>query len=272
MKKKLAGAFLVLCVLLIVAVAFWVSHPFISDSDLHRHDYSEGIENIVKRSHQMTDIEWTPQLDIVSWDGDLVYESGTTYTGIPYGRALYASYVPYDTDLNGFLEAVNDPNSKMYTDRSSFKKDAPYYSCDCSTFVSYTWGLDKIQSTRKIPTFTLMISDSSYDQLQVGDCLCRPNGHVVLITDILYDENEQIRQIEVSECTTKQNNDDCCVRTWYGTGYDLSLDDFQTKFLDSRYAIYRFPGRNQVEYTHCCASPLPGDVCTICGYGLENAG
>lgn len=91
---------------------------------------TQGQQNIVKRARQMTEIQWTPQKDILGWDSGLTYRAGVTYTGLPYGQPVYASYVPWSTSLVGFIDAVNDPNSLMYTSYSSSNKRAPYYSID----------------------------------------------------------------------------------------------------------------------------------------------
>ena len=133
---------------------------------------SEGVRNIVKRAYQMTDIQWTPQADVLGWNGDLTYRAGVTYTGLPYGQPVYAAYVPWVTDLDGFAAAVNDPNSRMYTSYSTYNCRAPYYSCDCSAFVSWAWGLGGRQTTRTIANYATEISTTSYENAQVGDCLC----------------------------------------------------------------------------------------------------
>lgn len=271
MRKKKAAVLLVL----ILAITI-LTGPFtaLAESAIprNRHVLSEGVTNIVKRAYQMTGIQWTPLKDITAWDGDLVYRAGTCYTGLPYGQPVYAKYVPWSASLETFAAAVKDPSSKMYTERSTYNCDAPYYSIDCSAFVSWAWGLSSRQTTRTIPNVSTKISDSSYANAQVGDCLCYPGVHTVLITDITYDDNGVINAIELSESSASTAKLDCCSRTWFGAGYSRSLAALQSTYLDSGYALYRNPNRDNVTYTHCCASPLEGDCCSVCGYGTGGSG
>ena len=138
MKKRIFSFLLALALLLTTFAAFGMDG---AAADSARDvQLSEGVRNIVKRAYQMTDIQWTPQADVLGWNGDLTYRAGVTYTGLPYGQPVYAAYVPWVTDLDGFAAAVNDPNSRMYTSYSTYNCRAPYYSCDCSAFVSLGVG------------------------------------------------------------------------------------------------------------------------------------
>lgn len=230
---------------------------------------SAGVQNIVKRARQMTQIQWTPQANITGWGGGVTYYAGLTYTGLPYGQPVYASYVPWSTSLAGFMDAVNDPTSLMYTSYSSYNKQAPYYSIDCSAFVSWAWGLSSRQTTTTIHNFATKISDSSYEEMEIGDCLCKSGVHVVLITDITYDSGGEISAVEVSEATTSSANY-LCHSVWYGMGYSNSLADFQSKYLDCGYILYRSNTRDSVTYTHYCCVPLDGDECTLCQSGADS--
>ena len=96
----------------------------------------------------MTEIQWTPLEDIIGWDADYVFHKGTTYTGLPYGQPIDGVFVPWSTSLSGFIKAVNDIQSKMYTDYSDYATTrAPYYSSDCSAFVSWAWNLTGRRTT-----------------------------------------------------------------------------------------------------------------------------
>ncbi len=229
-------------------------------------ELTQGQKNIVKRARQMTEIQWTPQKDIVGWDWGVTYRAGVTYTGLPYGQPLDASYVPWTTSLEGFQEAVNNPNSLMYTDFASSKR-APYYSIDCSAFVSWAWNLKSRQSTHSIAQFATAISTSSYEDAQVGDCLNKYAEHVVLITDIDYDAAGTINSIEISEATTVKATNYCCQVVRYGVGGSKTLSEFKTKYFGNGYTLYRSKTRESVTYEHSCAVPLEGDVCAKCGIG-----
>lgn len=233
---------------------------------VYRAELTAGQQNIVKRAYQMTDIHWTPLQDIAGWNNELTYRAGTTYTGLPYGQPVNASYVPWSTSLVDFLGMVNNPSSKMYTSYSSYEARAPYYSTDCSAFVSWAWGLGSRQTTSTIKNFATQISTTSYADAQVGDCLCLAGSHIVLITDITYDENSAINSIEISESTVSSVSY-CCHKIRYGVGGKYTLEYLTSKYFGNGYILYRSNTRDNVTYNHSCAVPLEGDVCTACGLG-----
>ena len=230
---------------------------------------SAGQQNIVKRAYQMTDIKWTPQKNVYGWNEGITYYAGKTYTGLPYGQPVYASYVPWSTSLEGFISAVNNKNSRMYTDYSSYYRKAPYYSTDCSAFVSWAWNLGSRQTTGTIKNYAVEISRTSFDSAEVGDSLCLAGSHAVLITDITYDSRNRISSIEISEATTDKRTFYCCQRIIYGEGGQYSLEYLWNKYFGEGYILYRSKNRDSVTYTHSCAVPLKGDSCEKCGYGYE---
>ena len=232
----------------------------------HAAAYSEGVQNIVKRARQMTQIQWTPQKDIVGWDWGVIYRAGVTYTGLPYGQPLDGDYVPWETSLQGFLNAVNDPGSLMYTDYATGKR-APYYSIDCSAFVSWAWGLSQRVTTHNMANYATAISSSSYANAQVGDCLNKASSHVILITDLAYDASGNIVAIEISESTVNKATNYCCQVVRYGQGGSETLETFTSKYFGNGYTLYRSKTRDSVTYTHSCAVPLEGDICAECGVG-----
>lgn len=233
---------------------------------VYRAELTAGQQNIVKRAYQMTDIRWTPLQDVVGWNSELTYRAGTTYTGLPYGQPVNASYVPWSTSLVDFLGKVNDPGSKMYTSYSTYEARAPYYSTDCSAFVSWAWGLGSRQTTSTIKNFATQISTTTFANAQVGDCLCLARSHVVLITDITYDASGTINSIEISESTVSSVNY-CCHKVRYGVGGKYTLDYLTSKYFGNGYILYRSKTRDNVTYSHSCAVPLEGDICTACGLG-----
>ncbi len=230
---------------------------------------TQGQQNAQKRAYQMTDIEWTPKANVLGWGSGLTYSAGTTYKGLPYGQPVYASYVPWSTDLTGFITAVNNASSKMYTDYSSYNKRAPYYSTDCSAFVSWALNMGSRQTTSTIASKGTLISSSSYANIQVGDYLNNAGSHVVICTDVTYDTGGAINGIEISEATVVSATKYCCQRTWYGTGYGNSLSYFTTKYFNGGYSLYRANNISSVPYSHVCVSPVYGDVCSVCGYGVS---
>ncbi|MBR3816087.1 MAG: hypothetical protein IKJ27_05130 [Clostridia bacterium] len=236
-----------------------------------RKELSEGVKNIVKRSRQMSLISWTPLKNIIGWERFVTYKAGVTYTGLPYGQPIFASYVPWWTSLEGFMDAVNNPKSKLYTDKSTYNEVAPFYSVDCSAYVSWAWQMPSRLTTAGIPENSELISKTSLDNAQVGDALCKRLSHVVLITDMAYDENGRLSYVEISEATAKENTDCCCVITVWGEGCEFSLDDLYKKYFGDGYFLYRNPSRDSVTYTHSCAVVLEGDRCSKCRAGMHTS-
>lgn len=268
--KRLSAALCAAAVLfLTLAVGFGGTSPPYSEAA--RKELSAGVQNIVKRAYQMTEIKWTPKKDIYAWGKDFSYKAGTTYKGLPYGQPVNASYVPWYTSLDGFIAAVNDPDSKMYTATSEYLATAPYYSVDCSAFVSWAWQLPSRQTTRTIANYASLVSTFTYAGAEVGDCLCLAGSHVVLITDITYNSGGDINGIEISEATVNGASSYCCQRTRYGEGGAYTLSQLQEKYFGAGYILYRSLTREGVAYTHCCAVPLEGDECEKCGVGCKHS-
>lgn len=268
MWKRCVSMLLILCLLAALCPPFFASAG--AETEVYRRTLSQGVENIVKRARQMTQIQWTPVADIPAWKNELTYFAGVTYTGLPYGQPVYANYVPWQTSMEGFLDVVSNAGSKMYTDRSSYKANAPYYSIDCSAFVAWAWGLNARQTTDTIRHFSTKISSTSYDKAEVGDCLCLSGYHVVLITDITYDSKGSINGIEISESTNNYSTASCCQTVRYGVGGHATLAEFQEKYFGKGYILYRSKTRETVTYSHSCAVPLPGDDCPLCGVACEH--
>jgi fibronectin type 3 domain-containing protein len=220
---------------------------------------SKGQQNIVKRAMQQYEIKWTPQKNIYSWGKRSVFQSGVTYQGLPYGQAVYASYVPWDTSLTGFLDAVNNSASKMYTKTSTYNKTAPYYSTDCSAFVSWSWGTSSRKTTRTLYTVANKVSTQSIYSMQIGDALVYAGSHTVLVTDIGYDKEGNLAYIDITEQTPPK-----VTKTRYGVGGSYSLSTLTSKYLNSHYILYRYRNRENVSYTHSCSVPLSTDSCTKC--------
>lgn len=270
-KKKLCFVFCLFLAFVCLFSVFSEQVLIISQAQVYgTRALSAGQQNIVKRAYQMTDIQWTPKQDIYGWNKGIVYKAGTAYTGLPYGQPVYASYVPWSTSLEGFISAVNNENSKMYTDYSSYYKRAPYYSVDCSAFVSWAWNLPARQTTGTIKNYAIEISRSSVANAEVGDSLCLAGSHAVLITDVTYDSRNRITGIEISEAITNKKNFYCCQKTRYGEGGQYSLEELSRKYFGEGYILYRPKNRDSVTYTHSCAVPIKGDKCGKCNYGYDN--
>ncbi len=258
MKRKkpllLALAAMVLCAVLVCLLC-------LTGRDAQPPALSSGVQNIVKRACQLTDIQWTPQKDLTGWGGSVVYRAGRTYTGLPYGQPVYTGYVPYDVSLPEFAAAVRDPDSRLYSEYSTYNKIAPCYSIDCSAFVSWAWGLPFRQTTATLSSYADVIWEKPFEQMEVGDAFCKPGSHVVLVTALRYNRQGAIVGVEIAEAAVHAQGS-LCRRVNFGENSTQTMDDFRRVYGD--YYLYRCRTREQVVYTHNCTVPLVGDVCEKC--------
>lgn len=220
---------------------------------------TSGQQNIVKRARQQHEIKWTPLVDRYQWGEKGIFQAGITYTGIPYGQPVSTGYVPWNVSFTGFSNAVKDRNSKFYSAYSTYNKTAPYYSSDCSAFVSYAWGTASRMTTYTLPSVSQQVGDQSIYSLQVGDILNHSTSHVVLVTAVGYNHVGQLSTIDIMEQTPMITR-----LTRYGDGGTKPLSVLQSAYIDSGYVIYRNPKREAVSYTHDCAVPIDGDYCVNC--------
>lgn len=221
-------------------------------------ELSEGQINIVRRARQLVEIEWTPVYNLPKWKNEGSFWAGTTYAGVPYGQPVHGSYVGYSSTLTEFINACDDGSSRMYTEYSEFNKTAPFYSTDCSAFVSYCWDLEIRKTTRNMSDVAGLVEDHSVNALEVGDCLNDINNHVILVTGVVRNADGEVTLVETMEATPPIS----CRRV-YG-GKDRSIDDLVSNYLNNGYVIYRYSDRDSVTYTHECAVPIDGDYCENC--------
>ena len=227
---------------------------------------SQGVKNMVKRAYQLTDIVWTPLYTFEGWKNKDSYrfQAGKRYTGIPYGQPHRSgSYVPWQTGLPEFLEEVANPASRLYSEQAVSQvqqNPAPYYSCECSAFVSWAWGLSGRETTHTLGHYGTIIGNRVAD-LQVGDCMILEGKHARLVTDITYDDQNRISGIEISE-----ERAPAARRMWYLAGSEQHpLSELQEEYLDKGYIALRCNHRDRIGYVHSCAVPMAGDCCTRCG-------
>ena len=201
---------------------------------LHEMPPSTSALNIVKRCRQMTDIKWTPAVDIprlilvqTSNPPDTAekqyykgtFKAGVEYKGVPYGRVNQTvqdygySYgtVGHDIDFGTFVSSVSNPNSRLSeNDVSSVAgHNSLIYASVCSGLACYALDVNEV-ATANIPSISglsligkvnnngTLLSDSSF---KIGDILNLQGEHVGIITDIIRDGDGVIQTVEISEAT-----------------------------------------------------------------------
>ena len=226
--------------------------------------WSKGQENIIKRARQMVEFKWTPLSNVSGWAGQTTFKKGVTYTGVPYGQCTSrGSWLGYGTSLDLFAKYINNSSSLLYTSTASNGSYiSPYYSNDCSTFLSYCWGLANRKNTSDIPGVSNVtkITQSDNSVLQVGDCLNASGNHVILIANRVFNSAGELIGYDIMHQTppkaTKVSN--------------VSLASIDLYF-QSGYIAYRYDNRNNVTYEHCCSVPIDGDTCAECDYDASVA-
>ncbi len=224
-----------------------------------RTEPSQGQKNIVLRARQLIEVKWTPLADRAQWGWYGIFSAGKTYTGAPYGQPVYTGYIGYAVDIDGFVAATEDNTSAFYTGYSNYNKIAPYYSTDCSGFVSYAWGLKTRCFTATLPSVSYKIEDQSINGLEIGDCLNNVSSHAALVSDVVRDAEGNVISIEVMEQTPVITQ-----TTRYGEGGSKALIRFENYYFTRGYSIWRYVDRDKVQYTHSCAVPLDDEWCENC--------
>lgn len=185
---------------------------------------------MVARADWCYNITWVAQETVEGWGS--TFNKGSTYH-IPYGQPIMSGkYIGYAATYEEFLEAAATAGSIFYTGRSWCDgPTAPYYATDCSSFVSWVWGIDRT-TTYYIPDVTSNLGSVTTDRatytLQLGDTL-NSASHVVMVTGLEYDSAGAITRIEITEQTPPQMK-----RSYY------SPSQLYNKY--SRYTIQRYYG------------------------------
>lgn len=240
----------------------------------YREPLSDGVKNTLRNALCMYDIFWTPLSDISAWGTSKVtsrqFTAGHTYRGIPYGQPVHEGrYVGTATPLSGFVSAVKDPESALYTSRGEntwYYTDhggpiwySPYYSNDCSGFVSAALGI-KRHTTRDIGAdkelFQVIGTDVSL--ARPGDLLnTAEGGHVIMVYDVVRDKKGGNVQ---SVVTIEQTPDIIVIRSFGKDGITGSLADLQGKIDGNKYSIVRYKYIDDVELNEAAAAFLPRRV------------
>lgn len=204
--------------------------------DLHETPLSIGVLNVIKRCRQMTDIRWTPAVDLPrlmmvqrGWplpdsaneeEYEGVFKAGVEYKGIPYGRCnrvmrgydYQYSFVGCQINFDTFISSVVNPNSKLCQE-SAFNlsnHETTIYAAVCSALTCYALNVDyrPTANISNIPGLNLVgkINDNGVllneDQFLLGDCLNLAGYHTAMITDIIRDKDGHISVIELSDAST----------------------------------------------------------------------
>lgn len=254
---------------------------------LHTVPETPGVLNLVKRCRQMTDIKWTPAVDLprfmkpgvspefssgysVTMNSPYigVFKAGIEYTGIPYGRSAdYPSGYGWDhlfvgsyVDFETFVTAVRNANSMICkeSEGSTLLHHSIPYSAVCSTLVSYALNV-AYTVTDEIPNISGMTLIGQVDnsgtlldlkKLKIGDVLHYQAVHVAIITDIVKDGSGNVTAVEISEgaAVGEANRD---IEGGKAGGLCRRRGWLSAEFFTGwgPYSVYRYNGINAIPYT-----------------------
>lgn len=256
---------------------------------LHTIPENIGQLNVIKRCRQLTDIEWTPAVDLPRFmyvsttppfDSDYnddmalhyigTFKAGVKYKGIPYGRSesSYKAgeygynyfYVGKYISLDTFILAVQNPESiisKESVGSTSSHRSIPY-SAVCSALTCYALNVSYVP-TANIPSISgleyitdLIVNGEPIDpkQFKLGDVLNLQGFHTSVITDIVYDDNGEVVFIEESEATTVGEGNQSNEGSQYG-GICRRVGYSVNDFFERyrEYKLYRYAYIANVPYT-----------------------
>lgn len=173
---------------------------------------NQGVQNVIDRAYQLTDVEWTPIADMPGLKGNgkvITFEAGETYKGIPYSGVTHNhSYVGLNVSLETYLSALKSKNSVLYTEnlQSTNSKAATFYGTVCSKFVQYALDVPGAYNTENMANVIGMETiaapgDFTVDDIKLGDVVVHLVKHTTVCTDILYDAEGNVAFIEISEAT-----------------------------------------------------------------------
>ena len=254
---------------------------------LHTIPESVGVLNLIKRCRQLTDIKWTPAVDLPRYMYDSatapydeyynddmspkyigVFKAGTEYKGIPYGRCLsYISgygysntYVGKNIDFETFITAVQNPNSiisKESVGSLSDHRSIPYAAV-CSSLTCYALNVNYV-ATENIPNIAglnlitkLKVGGQFIDPstFKLGDILNLQDYHTAVITDIIKDDNDNVVYIEECEATPVGNANQAIEGGQLGglcRRVGFNIDDFFARF--GEYELLRYENIDSIPYT-----------------------
>ena len=240
----------------------------------YREPLSEGVKNTLINALCMYNTFWTPLQDVSRWGTREVtygkFVAGHTYRGIPYGQPVHKGvYIGTSRPVSDFISAVADPDSPLYATRGENTwyytelggdiKYSPYFSNDCSGFVSAALRI-KRHTTSTIGSKPDMfpVIGTKVSDMRPGDLLnTHKNGHVIMVYDVVYSHRGGN---VVSVVTIEQTPDIIVIRSFGKGGVNGSLQDLQNKINSGKYYVCRYKDIDNVELMDGAWDYLPSVV------------
>ena len=219
-----------------------------------RKPHSKGVENVINRLHQMSQIKWTPIEDcprmLFDYSENVIrtkFNAGVEYTGVPYSVSYGKNNnIGIEKSIYSFITASRHAKSRQFDESMYTYSQYAYIGNVCSSYVSMAFGLKCEPLTKDMPNFiwfNKIAPSSVYNEntLLLGDILLS-SSHVACVSGILCDSNGVIKLIEISEETLAGYiMSGKAVSKWY------SPEQFSDVWIGS-YSLYRFKYIDDVQY------------------------
>lgn len=241
------------------------------------------MQNSIRRARQLTDIKWTPRVNIPRYSMmnggeehflDWFY-ADHEYVGIPYSGAgndeshwsvvqewgYTHNWVGQHIPIESFVTAARYPNSifSETTGRTSPSYDSSPFGIVCTALVNYV--VDGPTPLRGITNFfrtsdkvfgnanPALIGAIDKNTICIGDFLYT-RAHVIFISDLMRDEDGNVTHIEMSEATTVGNANNSVLGTKFGgvaRRKMWEINEFKERY--SAYELYRRKTFYGIPYT-----------------------
>lgn len=204
---------------------------------------SWGKSNTMANAKQIMEIEWQPTAATMPRGSSTYFDMDTKYKGMPYSSVRdNDKAVGTNVSLHTFMTAVNDPNSVLYTRRSTTSNAQAYYGTVCSGLCNHAYALGLHLTNGFLGTCDWFDTIPMQD-IQRGDMIYKP-GHVAMIYDVGKDEWGRIENVTVMEEWAPNS------RVKYYSSYQAFLNG-RDGYIARRYKYLSGVQYKEIPYVRC---------------------
>lgn len=204
---------------------------------------SWGKSNTMANAKQIMEIEWQPTAATMPRGSSAYFDMNTKYKGMPYSSVRdNDKAVGTNVSLHTFMTAVNDPNSVLYTRRSTTSNAQCYYGTVCSGLCNHAYALG-LHLTNYFLGTSDWFETIPMQSIQRGDMIYKP-GHVAMIYDVGKDEWGRIENVTVMEEWAPNS------RVKYYSSYQSFLSG-RDGYIARRYKFLDGVTYKQIPYVRC---------------------
>lgn len=193
--------------------------------------------NMLAKARQLSSFGYVPLATIPNQTADMT--DGTFYHGVPYSsvRAL-DMFIGQNVSMHTFATMLKNPNSVIYTRKSTNSNSKTYVGIVCSSLVAYCLGLDFPYTTRIMRNSPDYVVHDFWN-IDIGDIMIN-EGHGILVCYVKKDEYSRPVTIGVVQAAPP--------RVYYLEYTPAALKEF---IDNNNYEIYSFIGEADNGYEPC---------------------